>query len=95
MTRPPVAIAANEQFREAMNKIDDLHRLYETLMVPQPGHTKTLLDRMAAVTIQIESGENSMAWLARKAALGKALLWLVGLCATAWAAIKLGIGFKE
>ena len=95
MTRPPVAIAANEQFRDAMNKIDDLHRLYETLMVPQPGHTKTLLDRMAAVTIQIESGEQTMDRLVKLATWGKTILWIVGIAAAAYAAMRYGIGFKE
>jgi hypothetical protein len=34
-----------------------LTAIYEKLLVPQPGHDKSLLDRAAAVTMDIENGK--------------------------------------
>ena len=43
---------------DAMNKqIQDLHR---ALMEPEPGQSKSLLNRMAEVTISVESGTKTV-----------------------------------
>lgn len=43
--------------------------LYKALMEPQPGQDKSLLDRMASVTIAIEGGQG----------VGRVLVWLAGV----------------
>jgi predicted nuclease with TOPRIM domain len=45
--------SANEHRDEMRGMVKDLHA---ALMVPQPGQKHSLLDRMAKVTIDIESG---------------------------------------
>ena len=54
--------------------VKDLH---DALMVPQPGQEKSLLERMATVTIGIEGGAQTVKWtlffLGALAALGISL----------------------
>ena len=45
--------------------VADMHR---ALMVAQPGHTKSLVDRMAEVTIRVETGDRVMSLTIRVAA---------------------------
>ncbi|MFA9232008.1 MAG: hypothetical protein ACEQSU_14890 [Microgenomates group bacterium] len=65
--------------------------LFNGLMIPQPGQDgKSLLDRMADVTVQIESGKrtaNSVIWLGK---------WLaaIGVVAGFFASVKLGFWYK-
>lgn len=60
-----------------------IQALHQALMKPSPGQEESLLDRMAAVTINIESGGKVSSLLVRFAAL----LAAVG---SIWAAIKHG-----
>lgn len=39
--------------KETHDKVSDIHK---ALMLPSPGQSKSLLDRMATVTISVESG---------------------------------------
>ena len=45
-----------KELHEMKEMVKDLH---SALLVPQPGHEKSLLNRMATVTIAIESGDNA------------------------------------
>ncbi len=52
--------------KETHDKIADIHK---ALMVPFPGQDKSLLDRMAVVTINVESGGRVAALAVRIAAV--------------------------
>ena len=45
--------AASTATKETHDKVSDIHK---ALMLPSPGQEKSLLDRMALVTINVESG---------------------------------------
>ncbi|NBE05920.1 hypothetical protein [Paragemmobacter ruber] len=64
---------------EDSQKID---RLYQALMVPQPGNEKALVDRVAAVAIAFEVGDQATRWIVRGAQVLAALGVIVG---TIWA----------
>lgn len=65
------------------SQADQIDRLYRALMVPEPGETRSLLDRMAGVTRSVESGGKVQA-AAVKAAQGLAALGAI------WAALHWG-----
>lgn len=67
-------------------KIMEMHG---ALMMPQPGHDKCLLDRMAAVTISVETGDRSMRAIVRTAQL---LVAVGALVSAFYAAVKWGGG---
>lgn len=46
-----------------------IEALFDALMVPQPGQEKSLLDRMASVTIAVEGGKG----------VGKLAMWFGGV----------------
>ena len=62
---------------ETHDKVGDLHK---ALMEPTPGQTKSLIDRMATVTINVESGGRVASVLikiaATLAALGVIWAWI-------------------
>ena len=60
--------AQNSKIDAQTEKID---ALYEALMVPQPGQDKSLLNRMASVTIAIEGGQG----------VGRIFVWIAGVLA--------------
>ena len=45
--------------------------MYNALMVTQPGQSKSLLERMATVTVAIEGGQST----------GRILIWIAGVLA--------------
>jgi hypothetical protein len=49
--------AMQAHFAKSQETHDMVRRLTEKLMIPQPGHDKSLLDRMASVTIDLERGK--------------------------------------
>lgn len=54
-------IAASER-AQTLSLVRQMH---DALMKPSPGQKRSLLDRMATVTINIESGERVTAWIMR------------------------------
>ena len=50
-----------------------LRQVHDALMLPQPGQTKSLLDRMAAVTNGVEAGQKSAKFVIYAIALLAAL----------------------
>lgn len=79
---------AREQQIEVGAMIRDLHA---KLLEPQPGHDRSLLDRIAAVTISVESGDRVARMLVRGAQIMAAVGALMG---TAWIASKSGAAPK-
>ena len=65
--------AAQDAQAAAQETHDKVAAIHKALMVPQPGQTRSLLDRMAAVTISIESGERVGNWIVRGARVIAAL----------------------
>lgn len=66
---------AQQVSRQTNGLVKELHA---ALMEPQPGHDKSLLDRMAFVTIQIESGDRVAHWVLRIGGLVAAIGALYG-----------------
>lgn len=58
--------AASMATRETHDKVADIHK---ALMQPSPGQEKSLLDRMALVTINVESGGRVAAIMVKIAAV--------------------------
>jgi hypothetical protein len=59
--------------------------LYDALMVPHPGQSASLLNRMAAVTIAVEGGQG----------VGRIVIWIAGILAAigaVWAFLHPGAG---
>lgn len=73
-----------EDAKQAKQSADEMFvmvkALSDALLKPQPGHEKSLLDRIAAVTIKVERGEWSIRLLVFLATLLPAGLvaWLLG-----------------
>jgi len=67
------AAAATER-EKLLGMVTELH---DALLRKQPGQSESLLNRMAAVTINIESGER----------IGRILVWLAGVLAAVGAVI--------
>ena len=97
MTSDPASVAAEALLRanEALAlsvdtnaKVSALHRL---LMEPQPGHEKSLIERVAAVTIAAETGtaagDKIVRWAKIIAAIGT-------VCAAIVAALRFGTDLK-
>lgn len=81
--------------------VEDMHsmmtELYQGLMVPQPGQGSSLLNRMAKVTIDIESGErtsdravNMAQKLITLGNLGKTFALWVAVGVAIYTALRLG-----
>lgn len=66
-----------------------IRAMHTALMVPQPGHERSLLDRMASATIDFESGGRTAKLMMRGAGL---VIALGGAATTLWAVVKFGIG---
>lgn len=58
--------AASSATKETHDKVSDIHK---ALMLPSPGQEKSLLDRMALVTINVESGGRVAAIMVKIAAV--------------------------
>lgn len=78
-----------EELRVTRAHIENTHkiveRLQQALLEVQPGHERSLLDRLGAAVIKIERGENGI----------KFVMWAAGLVVAvggAWAMLKNGIG---
>lgn len=72
---------AAETTAAAKETHDAVQQLCEALLKPQPGHERSLLERVAQVTIRAERGEWAL----------HVVFWLIGAGATiaaAWAAFK-------
>ena len=72
---------AAETTAAAKETHDAVQQLCKALLEPQPGHERSLLDRVAQVTIRAERGEWAL----------HVVFWLIGAGATiaaAWAAFK-------
>ncbi len=88
-----------EELREAVRQLVEAQKissgqvadLHRALVEPQPGHSRSLLDRMAEVTIAIESGDRTMRTLLRLAQFVAAAGAVVG---TFWAAVRFGASPK-
>lgn len=82
-TRPPSRAAVTRAEFEALEAQQaETHRLvanlHRQLAEPQPGHTRSLIDRMAEVTIRVETGERTLSFIVR---LGAALAALGAIVA--------------
>ncbi len=106
---PPKAAPTNADIISDVADIKDrlvgmegmITELYQTFMVKQPGQAHSLLDRMAKVTIDIESGERAsdrtVAMAQKLVTLGNAAKTLGGwaiVIAAAIAAVKVGTTFE-
>jgi hypothetical protein len=60
--------------RKAEETHEMVKQLSEAFLKPQPGHDKSLLDRVAAVTIRVERGE----WSVRMLGIGAGLVVALG-----------------
>ena len=61
-----------QEMREAIKaQGDKIDAMFNALMVPQPGQDRSLLSRMASVTIAIEGGQS----------VGKIFVWVAGVLA--------------
>ena len=69
--------AAEQTEKRAQETHDMVEKLVAKLLVAQPGQEKSLLDRMAAVTIELESGKRG----------ARFALWVLGFIAAVGAAI--------
>jgi hypothetical protein len=91
-------IARQQQMEETILNMEGmLTELYQTMMVPQPGQSHSLLNRMAKVTIDIESGERTSDRAVKMAqklitlgSLGKTVGLWVAIAAAVVAFLKLG-----
>jgi hypothetical protein len=70
-----------DHYKSAKETHDAVNRLSEALMTPQPGHDKSLLDRIATATIAFERGNWSV-----KIAL--AVLGFASAAGAAYATVK-------
>jgi hypothetical protein len=71
--------------KRASETHDMVQTMHDALMRPSPGQTKGLLDRLAVVAINFESGQRVAAWV----------VWIAGIIAAVgaiYAAVKLGLG---
>jgi hypothetical protein len=75
---PPEVPVTRAEFEEMQAMVKDLH---DALMVPQPGQGKSLLERMATVTIGIEGGARTVKWA----------LFLLGALAALGISMKVGV----
>lgn len=80
------ASAARTQQQDIGPKILDLHG---ALMIPQPGHDRSLLERTAAVVIRVETGDRTLRAVVRTAQL---LVAIGTIFAAVVAALKWGGG---
>lgn len=76
MVAPPQVTRAEfdemkAQAAHTQRMVQDLH---DAMMVPQPGQEKSLLERMALVTINVENGAHTMRRLGSFARAGMLLL---------------------
>ncbi len=78
------ASKAEAAARETRDKVAEL---YSALMQPFPGQSKSLLDRMASVTLDVESGGRIAAMAVKLAAL-LAAVGAVWALVTAWSTGK-------
>jgi hypothetical protein len=70
-----------DQLAETQKLVKELH---DALMVAQPGQDKSLLERMAAVTIGVESGTRTVRFV----------LILLALCAALGISFRFGIDLR-
>lgn len=88
MLRAEEALATGQDTNAKVTAIaEQVTALTNALLVPQPGQTHSLLDRMAAVTIAAESGKAAGDRLVRIAAMVAAVTTIVG---GVWTFLKFG-----
>jgi len=103
MTTPPRQRAVTRpEFEALAARVDEDHAIradsnakinamFDALMVPQPGHEKSLLERMAETTIDIESGQRVGRMIVRTVGVISAISAAI---ATFYAAIRFGGSLK-
>jgi hypothetical protein len=85
MSQPPVTRQEFEDMKTRQAETQALVKeLHDALMLPQPGQKRSLLERMAAVTIGVETGTRT----------ARATVLLLGFLAMIGVSVRFGFDFN-